>query len=104
MTEAALLEHISHLPHAKANYKQLLRELGARIANRTELETMLARMVARGELIETRMGHFVAARGSREFAVGRLSMHRDGYGFLISDHPITGVTADVFIPAESARS
>jgi len=104
MTEAALLEHISHLPHAKANYKQLLRELGARIANRTELETMLARMVARGDLIETRMGHFVAARGSREFAVGRLSIHRDGYGFLISDYPIPGVTADVFIPAESARS
>jgi hypothetical protein len=29
MTEAALLEHISRLPHGKANLKQLIRELVA---------------------------------------------------------------------------
>src|SRR5689334_22824228 len=102
MTEAALLEHISRLPHGKANFKQLIRELGSRIASRQELETMLARLVARGELIESRDGHYVATRGNREFAVGRLSMHRDGYGFLIADQPVDGVSGDIYIPADAA--
>ena len=30
MTDSALLEHISRLPHARANFKQLVRELGAK--------------------------------------------------------------------------
>jgi ribonuclease R len=104
MTEAALLDHICRLPHAKANFKQLVRELGARIASRADLETLLARLVARGDLIETRSGHFAATRASREFAVGRLSLHRDGYGFLISDRPLEGIAGDIYIPAESAQS
>jgi ribonuclease R len=103
MSEAALLEHITRLPHGKANHKQLIRELGARGASREELESLLARLVARGDLIETRAGHFTAVRGNREFAVGRLSMHRDGYGFLISDHPLEGIAGDIYIGADSAR-
>jgi ribonuclease R len=104
MNEAALLDHICRLPHAKANFKQLVRELSARIPSRADLETLLARLVARGELVETRSGHFAATRASREFAVGRLSMHRDGYGFLISDRPFEGIAGDIYIPAESANS
>jgi ribonuclease R len=104
MNEAALLEHISRLPHAKANFKQLVRELGSRGDSRQEIETLLKRLVARGDLIETRTGHFAATHGNREYAVGRLSVHRDGYGFLISDRPLEGVTGDIYIPADSARS
>lgn len=102
MTDAALLDHIALLPHAKANFKQLVRELGAKGESRQDLETTLARLIARGDLVELRAGHYSATRGNREFAVGRLSMHRDGYGFLIADRPIEGVTGDVFIPADSA--
>jgi ribonuclease R len=104
MNEAVLLDHIYRLPHAKANVKQLMREMGARISNRQELETMLARLVASGDLIETRPGHFVGTRGNREFAVGRLSMHRDGYGFLIPDRPIEGIAGDIYIPSDAARN
>ena len=102
MTDAALMEHITRLPHAKANFKQLIRELGPRIPNRQELETMLARLVAQGALIETRSGHFVATSGSREFAAGRLSMHRDGYGFLIADRPLEGIAGDIYIPGDAS--
>jgi ribonuclease R len=31
-------------------------------------------------------------------------MHRDGYGFLISDRPLAGIAGDVFIPRESAKA
>ncbi|HWB82874.1 MAG TPA: VacB/RNase II family 3'-5' exoribonuclease [Bryobacteraceae bacterium] len=103
MTDAALLAYITRLPHARANFKQLVREFGTKGAKRVDLETALTRLGARGDLIELRPGHYAAASHSREYAVGRLNMHRDGYGFLISDHPIEGINGDVFIPPESAR-
>src|SRR5205085_2068887 len=40
---------------------------------------------------------------SREFVPGRLSIHKDGYGFLIPDHPIPGIHGDIFIPREATR-
>jgi ribonuclease R len=103
MTDAALLQHISRLPHARAGFKHLVRELGARGETRAELETALARLAARGELIELRSGQYVVTARSREFAVGRLNVHRDGYGFLISDHPVAGVQGDVFLPPETVQ-
>ncbi len=103
MTDAELLEHIARLPHARANFKQLVRELGTKGEGRAELETALARLAARGELIELRSGHFTATSRSREFAVGRVNMHRDGYGFLISDRPIEGIQGDVFLAPETAE-
>jgi ribonuclease R len=103
VTDAALLEHINRLPHARANFKQLVRELGTRGEGRTALETALGRLAARGDLIELRSGHYTATARSREFAVGRVNMHRDGYGFLISDRPIEGIQGDIFLPPETAE-
>src|ERR1035441_4136044 len=103
MTDRAILEHIASLPHARGTFKQLVRELGATGANREELEAALERLTARGDLLEVRTGHFTVTARSREFAVGRLNMHRDGYGFVISERPIEGITGDVFIPPDSAE-
>ncbi len=104
MTDADLVGHIARLPHRRGNFKQLIRELGAKGAQRGEVETALARLAARGDLIELRSGHYAVTAGSREFAVGRLNMHRDGYGFLISDRPMEGIAGDIFIPRESAKA
>src|SRR5438128_6716508 len=103
MNETALIEHIARLPHGKANFKQLVRELHAKGASRVDLEVALARLVARGEVVELRPGQYVAVSRTREFAVGRIHMHRDGYGFLIPDRPIEGIKGDIYIPAASAR-
>jgi ribonuclease R len=103
MTDGDLLDHIASLPHAKANFKQLVREMGVRGDGRTDLETALARLTARGDLIELRSGHYAVTARSREFAVGRLQMHRDGYGFLISERPIEGIAGDIFIPPDQAE-
>ena len=62
MTDAALLDHITRLPHAKANFKQLVRELGGKGATRAELDLSLARLLARGDLVEPRPGHYVGDR------------------------------------------
>ena len=104
MTDRAILEHIARLPHARATFKQLVKELGSRGASRTELDVALDRLTGRGELIEVKSGHFVLTRLSREYIVGRLNMHRDGYGFVIPDHPIEGLRGDVYIPRDSAQT
>jgi ribonuclease R len=103
MKDVALLQHISHLPHGKANLKHLLRELRIKGEEREKLEAALERLVDRGDLIEVRSGHFTATAKSRELAVGRMSIHRDGYGFLIPDKPIDGITGDIFIPGSSTQ-
>ena len=68
---------------------------------RDELEAVLGRLAARGDLIEFRPGYYVSAAHTREFAVGRLSVHRDGYGFVIPDRP-RRLTGDVFLPPAAA--
>jgi ribonuclease R len=103
MTDRTVVDHIARLPHARANFKQLVRELGAKGETRAELEAALERLAARGTLIELRGGQYVVTERSREFAAGRLSLHRDGYGFLISERPVAGVTGDIFLPPETAR-
>ncbi len=85
MTDAALLAHIGRLPHACANFKQLVRELGAKGPSREELAALLERLESHGDLVELRSGHYAVTARSRDYAAGRLNMHRDGYGFLIAD-------------------
>ena len=103
MTDAALLEHITKLPHGRASFKTLVRELGAKGQSRADLEAALARLTARGDLIELRSGQYVALSKTREFTSGRLHMHRDGYGFVTPARPIEGLKGDIYIPAASAR-
>ena len=95
VTPANLFQHIRSLPHQRATFRQLLKETHL---DRKELQSLVAQLVKRGELIETRSDHFAAIAGSREYAAGRISLHRDGYGFLIPDHPIEGLRGDIFIP------
>ncbi len=102
VSDASLLKHISGLPHARANFKQLVRELKAKGEERRELQQALDRLVQRVDLIEPKPDQFVVTRLSREFATGRLKVHRDGYAFLISDRPLEHIQGDVFIPKDSA--
>lgn len=104
MTDSEILDHITRLPHARATFKQLVRELGSRGPARADLEAALDRLTERGQLVEVKSGHFVVTRFSREYTVGRLNMHREGYGFLIPDHPIEGLRGDIYIPRDSAQT
>ena len=101
-TDAVLVQHIARLPHARATFKQLVKELGSKGVARETVEEALDRLADKGDLVELRSGHFIATSSSREYATGRLNMHRDGYGFVIPDHPIAGLRGDIFIPREAA--
>ncbi|MGH9627364.1 MAG: ribonuclease R family protein, partial [Bryobacteraceae bacterium] len=102
LSDESLLRHISRLSHARASFKQLVREFGLKGAARSELDASLSRLSDKGVLIELRSGQYALTKGNREYTAGRLNMHRDGYGFVIPDHPVEGMRGDLFIPPESA--
>jgi ribonuclease R len=97
-----LLDYIRKLPHGRVTLKQLTRESSRHGIAAGHLKSELSRLLARGELVETRAGHYVAAGASREFAAGRFSAHRDGYGFVTPQAPIPGLRGDIYIPKEAA--
>ena len=101
-----ILDHIRKLPHGRATLKQLLRELARQGMTKAEVEAELDRLAASGAIVETRSGQYVATGASREFTAGRLSVHRDGYAFVIPDVPIPGIKGglkgDIYIPKENA--
>ena len=97
-TDASLLEHVRKLPHARATYKQLVRELRLHGEKRDDLDETLDRLCDKGLLAELRSGHFVAVGENTEYVAGRLSIHRDGFGFLIPD----AGKNDIFLPPSEA--
>jgi ribonuclease R len=101
--ERDLLEHIRGLPHGRATFKQLVRELGLQSENRDALEDALDRLTGKGLLVELRSGHFIATGTNAEYVTGRVSAHRDGFGFLISDTPLPeSIRRDIFLPPPEA--
>lgn len=101
MKDAALLDHIAKQSHGKTSLKHLFKELRAKGDDRAAIEAAVDRLVSRGELIQLNGQNYVATSKSREFVAGRVSIHRDGYGFLIPDHPIPNVQGDLYIHRDS---
>lgn len=103
MNDAALLEHIAKQPKSRTSLKHLFKELKVRGDERQSIEEALARLAETGDLIALRNGHYEATAGSREFVPGRVTLHRDGYGFLVPDRPVPGMKGDVFLGRDAIR-
>jgi len=101
MTPAELLGHIRKQPHGRASLKTLFRDLRVRGEQRIALETALDKLVARGQLLEVRAGHYEVPGSSKDLIAGRVSVHRDGFGFLIPDAPVPGVAGDIYLGRDS---
>ena len=87
LSESQLLAHIARLPHRSAGYKQLVRELSLHGQERRDLSALLEKLVLRGKLVETARDRYSVpeAATNRNLVAGRLTMHRDGYGFVIPE-------------------
>lgn len=101
MTDAALLDLIARQPHGRTGLKHLFKELRLRGDQRTPIETALDRLAARGDLIELPNNHYAVTSRAREYLVGRVSIHRDGFGFLVPDRPVEGMTGDLYLSKDS---
>ena len=87
LSDSAILKHIAKQPKRTAGFKQLVRELGLRGDERRELNNRLQKMVAGGALIALDTDRYALpqAAADKNMVVGRLTMHRDGFGFVIPD-------------------
>ncbi|MGC1452048.1 MAG: VacB/RNase II family 3'-5' exoribonuclease [Candidatus Sulfotelmatobacter sp.] len=105
LPESTILKHIAKQPKRAAGFKQLVRELGVRGDERRELDALLQKMVARGTLLSVDSDRYAlpAAAADKNLVAGRLSMHRDGFGFVIpgakslSPSLKARLTGDIFI-------
>jgi len=106
LSDSTILKHIARQPKRQAGYKQLVRELGLHGEERRELNDHLHKLVKSGQLIpiDTDRYQLPQAAADKNLIAGRLSMHRDGFGFVIPDPksldgPLKSKLAgDIFIP------
>ena len=107
LSEASILKKIERQPKHTAGFKQLVRELGVRGDERKELLSRLERMVSRGQLLQVGGGRYAipqASTAGKNLVIGKLNMHRDGYGFVTPDpagmdeRMKAQLVGDIFIP------
>jgi len=87
LSESTILKHIARQAKRTAGYKQLVRELGLHGEERRELDERLKKLVASGALIQAESDRYALpqAAADKNLVAGRLTMHRDGFGFVIPD-------------------
>ena len=107
LSDSAILKKIERQPKRTAGYKQLVRELGLHGDQRQELSNRLQHLVSARQLIQVDSSHYAipqAAAANKNLLVGKLSMHRDGFGFVTPDPTSlhaslkARLAGDIFIP------
>src|SRR5664279_1643689 len=105
ISDQAILSHIERQPHRSAGYKQLIREMSLRGAERQQLAERLQALVDSGRLVETGRDRYTLAQHATthlNLIAGRLNMHRDGYGFVIPNAgQRSSFTGDIYISPQS---
>src|SRR6476646_3935752 len=106
LTEQQILHYVSKQPKHMAGFKQLIHDLGLKGKDRRTLQQLLRDLTRRRKLIaigKERWGLPTSA-SNQDLIVGRLRMHRDGYGFVIPEPGSLPAWAkgklqgDIFIP------
>jgi ribonuclease R len=106
LSDSIILKHIARQPKRSAGFKQLVRELGLHGDERRELDAHLRKLVGSGALIQAESDRYAlpSAAADKNLVAGRLTMHRDGFGFVIPDSKSLSpslkarLTGDIFIP------
>src|SRR5579864_8230588 len=105
-SDSAILKHIARQSKRQAGYKQLVRELGLHGEERRELNDHLHKLVKSGALIPVDSDRYALpqAAADKNLVAGRLTMHRDGFGFVIPDAKSLSpalkskLAGDIFVP------
>jgi ribonuclease R len=106
LSDSSILKKIERQPKRTAGFKQLVRELGLHGHERGELSERLQQLVKGGQLLLVDHDRFSLpqAAAGKNMLVGKLSMHRDGFGFVTPDAATLDqrlkaqLAGDVFIP------
>src|SRR5882724_559577 len=112
ISDSAILKKIERQPKRTAGFKQLVREMGVHGDARRELSERLKRLVNGKQLVQVDSDRYAIphAAAGKNLIVGRLSMHRDGFGFVIPDTSSLDerlkarLSGDIFIPPPAVGS
>ena len=112
LSDSAILKKLERQPKKAAGYKQLVRELGLHGDERKQLSGRLQKMVARGELVQVDSDRYAIpqAAAGKNTVLGKLSLHRDGFGFVTPDPSSASanlksrLAGDIFIPPHAVGS
>src|SRR3954466_2199029 len=114
LSDSIILNKIQRQPKQTAGYKQLMRELGLHGDQRKELSGRLQKMISAGQLVKMDSDRYAipqaAAASSKNLIAGKLSLHRDGFGFVIPDLASASpnlkgrLAGDIFIPPHAVGS
>jgi ribonuclease R len=112
LSDSAILKKLERQPKKAAGYKQLVRELGLHGDERKQLSGRLQKMVARGELVQVDSDRYAIpqAAAGKNTVLGKLSLHRDGFGFVTPDPSSAAanlksrLAGDIFIPPHAVGS
>jgi len=85
-------------PGVSRPFRDLMLHLGVTKGQRAKFKAYLDRMVERGELVK-QGANLYGITGSPDLVTGKLTVHRDGYGFVIPDDG----SSDLFVPARYLR-
>src|SRR5258708_226470 len=106
ITDKEILHYIGKQPKHIAGFKQFVHDLGLKGRDRRHLQELLREMTRRRKIIaigKERWGLPTTA-SNQDLVVGRLRMHRDGYGFVVPETDSLPSRAqgkllgDIFIP------
>ncbi|HEV7219683.1 MAG TPA: RNB domain-containing ribonuclease, partial [Terriglobales bacterium] len=112
LTGGGILKKIEGQSKRAAGFKQLVREFGLHGDGRNQLSELLQQLVSRGELIKVDSDRYSIpqAAANKNLIVGKLSMHRDGFGFVTPDAISLSpslkarLSGDIFIPPPAVGS
>src|SRR2546429_2240067 len=112
ISDSAILKKIEHQPKRTAGFKQLVREMGIHGEARRELSERLKQMVSSKQLVQVDSDRYAIpqAAAGKNLIVGQLSMHRDGFGFVVPDASSLDerlkarLSGDIFIPPPAVGS
>ncbi|MGC1229255.1 MAG: RNB domain-containing ribonuclease, partial [Candidatus Sulfotelmatobacter sp.] len=106
LADSTILKHIARQPKRAAGFKQLVRELGLHGDARRDLDSQLEKLVAAGQLLQLNSDRYALPQpaSDKNQVIGTLTMHRDGFGFVIPDPKSLNASlksrliGDIFIP------
>jgi ribonuclease R len=112
LADSKILKKIERQPKHIAGFKQLVREFGLHGEARGALREQLQQLARSGQLVQVDSDRYAIpqATAGKNLLVGRLSMHRDGFGFVIPDptsldsHLKARLSGDIFIPPSAVAS
>jgi ribonuclease R len=93
-----LVLYLRENPAEPVQFSEIMRFFGVAKAGRAKLKTFMDKLVDDGELLAIK-GNRYTVSGDKVAITGKLSTHRDGYGFVTPD----GGGDDIFVPARFLR-